>query len=218
MPSVTLECPLVRGCKRYLLFVFGSDHRSVIENIKAVFFDASQDSHSSKPNDSQLEPQPPAHRGAQRLAAHEHLTGALDFKPHQTFEVLAYPAARQIFNGQLEPGKVLYGDVDAVLVEVYRHVLPVIRQLKRRTDIVGPSMALIISIAEEQKYQSTDRIGRPPTIVEQLIETLVSAHRHVLRESRDQVFKKRGRQIEFLDRASKSHKDRMSGTACKRLD
>src|ERR1041384_2798560 len=71
-------------------------------------------------------------------------------------------------------------------------------------------MQLFLLKAEQQQYQSANRVRGPATVVEQLIEARVPANGHVLLECRQQVFKQRKREVKFCPRFSKRDKDRMS--------
>src|SRR5688572_13044178 len=78
-------------------------------------------------------------------------------------------------------------DVDPVLPQVYRHVLPEIRELQSRAGRIGKALPLRIGVAAEVEQQSSDGISRMLAIEENIIPGRVSCHRLIVYEGGYQV-------------------------------
>jgi len=85
---------------------------------------------------------------------------------HKTFEFVVNACVLQVPFDNVKSYKVVFGQIDPILFEINRYVLPMIRKLKRSANLIRPEMALLVSISEQQQNQPADWIRGPPAIID----------------------------------------------------
>src|SRR6185503_10246502 len=106
--------------------------------VVSVLFHTIKNSHSAKPDSAQLESESPAYGKAQWFPPNKHCSGAFDLKPQQVFEPVARGPTYQIFSCYSELREVILGKINTILVEIDRHILPVVCQLEGSADLIRP--------------------------------------------------------------------------------
>ncbi len=102
-------------------------------------------------------------------------------------------------------------DVNAVLLQIDRHILPEIGQLKRGAGGVGEPDALGIGVSAQAQHQPADRVGRIAAVGEQVLVGRIARHGLVLHEGADQIGERLLRNLMPVDRAAQSDEHRMAG-------
>jgi hypothetical protein len=89
--------------------------------------------------------------------------------------------------------------IDPVLLPVDGDVLPEVDQLQGRTDAVRAAQVLFAGSPGKMEQQAPDRVGRPPTVVEQLRVVGVALLDDILRKGVEQVAEQRYGQLPLGD-------------------
>ena len=74
----------------------------------------------------------------------------------------------------------LFRDVEAITPPVALKVLQKVRDLQSRTDVVSSSFALRVAVPSDSQHKPADRIGRTPTVVQELRPRVIAVDRDVL--------------------------------------
>src|SRR5207244_11853507 len=117
--------------------------------------------------------------------------------------------AREIVGAVAEASHVIARQVDAALVEVDRQILPEVRQLQRRADVVGTRLPLGIAIAEQRQHQVPDRIGGMYAIVEEVVERREAGKPYVHAKRGEEAAKRLDRYGELTHGLGERNEDRM---------
>src|SRR5262249_33438238 len=110
-----------------------------------------------------------------------------------------------------EAGEVLLGNVDPTAPGVLRHVLPEVRQLERRADVVGALLTLGVPVAEEGGADPPQGVRGVPTVAEHVGEGGEGPRlpRRVTAERFEEVGKRPDRQGMPGDRVPEGEEDRI---------
>ena len=118
---------------------------------------------------------------------------ARDLEADEVVQALGRAQRLDLRLGDAEEVQVLGGDVDVVAGGVDGHVLPEVRELQRRRDLVGEAYQLGLAIAEQGQQQAAHRVGRARRVAAQRLEGGVAAHVQVHAERRQHVLERRYR-------------------------
>ena len=90
-------------------------------------------------------------------------------------------------------------EIDAVLCEIDRHVLPEIGKLQRGTGGIGKLLPLGIAIAAQIQHQVPHRIRRIAAVAEHIVPILIAGDALILLEGLNQAIERLDGNLKFLD-------------------
>src|SRR5215813_12261399 len=100
-------------------------------------------------------------------------------------------------------------DIDSIFIEIARNVLPEVRQLKRRACEIGKRLTLRIAVPVQVKNKAADGIGGVTTVIHNGLPIRMPVHRLIAPESREEVRKGLGRNIEAAHGFKECDENRM---------
>src|SRR5581483_1425064 len=106
----------------------------------------------------------------ERSTAREERARPLDLEREQPLERGTDAARRERLAAPGKAIEVLVRNVRAAAGMVAGDVLPEVRQLERRADVVAPRLALRVPVAEEREDEAPDRVRRAPAVAEDVVE------------------------------------------------
>src|SRR5947199_4469006 len=150
--------------------VAAPERRPAREDVVPGGLDAGENGEAAAGEDADLVPQPPPDHVGERQAALEQRARAGDLEREQVPEARVHAARGERLAAPGETREVLLRQVNAPTVEVARHVLPEVRQLERRADVVRAALARGVAMAEEREHEPADGVGRAAAVAEQVGE------------------------------------------------
>ena len=111
-----------------------------MEDVGPHRLDAVEDARPAEPGEADLEAQVAAQAVAEGPALLEQPSRARDQLAHQAAEAVRHPPRVQVPLPHRVALQQVARDVDAVLAQVDRHVLPVVRELEAGADRVGEGL------------------------------------------------------------------------------
>ncbi len=101
--------------------------------------------------------------------------------------------------------------IDSSLCVIHRDVLPEVRQLQRGAGVVGKLLPLGIAIAAQVQHQMSHGIRGVLAVAQHVLECGIARDGLVLAKCREQLGKRRARNIELADRLAQRDEYRMRG-------
>src|SRR3989304_3650062 len=153
------------------------EHWPPCQHIVTRIFDFPKDFHSASPGQSQFQLQIPSYTFKKGFSFFKMLpcAGNLEFEkiPKRRRE----GSRQKLLLGNAKPPQVFQWKIHTILVKVNGHVLPEIRQLERRTDVIGICKEFLVPIPAEQQHKPSNRIRRVRTIPQNVMKSCVPAGR-----------------------------------------
>ena len=136
---------------------------------------------------AKLQREPPREGTGEWGAGCEQPAGAVGFEREQCPPAVVAARFRDVRFGHSEAGEILLRQVNPVLAPIHRDVLPEVDKLQRGADCVRMGEIGGRCRAIEVQEQPADRVGRAPTVVEQIGMSGVARRRDVLPECRKEI-------------------------------
>lgn len=115
----------------------------------------------------------------------------------QIAKSLRYISAREIGLRNFESIAVGLGQVDPVLFQIDRNILPKVGQLQRGADFVGKDVEILAPIAVNQKDKAPNGISAATAVIEDFGEISIPPFNDVLFEGRKKIVEERGGKVEL---------------------
>ena len=133
---------------------------------------------------------------------------------HQRKELRRRDALLEVLGRDAEFAQVLAREVDAILFQIDRNILPEIRELKSAAHEIGKMLTLRIAIAEQIQHQAADRIRRIARVGrEDLVERIEAAEIHVGAKRHQEIGERLARDVVAADRVGQRDEHRMARRA-----
>jgi hypothetical protein len=162
----------------------------VSKSVVVLGFDFLENFGAPKPSEPDLPRERAFQVGRQRLTLAEKVPRALDLIAETVAEVGGGFAGKKIRLRDVKTAEIDLGDVDPVLAEVDRDVLPKVGELEGGADMVGKFGELLFPVAVEEEDEAADRVGAAPAVIEHGGEVLVASLDDVLLEGAEEIKKK----------------------------
>src|SRR5262245_31740881 len=91
----------------------------------------------------------------------------------------------------------IFRQINPILHDIDCDVLPEIGELESGCNLIRKPVITLVTIIEKQEHQSSDRVGRPRTIIEQFVEICITTLHDILPECREQVPEKPSLQLQL---------------------
>src|SRR5688572_8272274 len=160
---------------------------------------------------AELETDAPGKRPAEWRTRLQHAARALNLEVDKSApRVIAAPLHDMELGDAVAPHLVLR-QVDTVLGEIDRHVLPEVDELQRRANIVRPADVLVARLLEQFQEQASNGVRGAAAVVEDLRGVGVAHLGDVLGEGGQQVRERTDRKVMPADRGRKLEEPRDVG-------
>src|SRR5438128_607685 len=129
----------------------------------------------------------------------EQISGSLQQDTHQFDIAMVKHPVKQIPLAEIVGGKQVERNIDAILLEIARNILPEVGQLESGASEIGERLPLVVVVAAEIKHKAPHRIRRVTAIRYDGIPRGIAMHRLVLAKRGQQIRKRRDGNVESVD-------------------
>src|SRR5436190_23590496 len=97
------------------------------------------------------------------------------------------------------PPLLFLGKIDSAPLEVALQILPEVRELQCRADVVRPFVKPPGIMTRNPQHKPADRVCRPPAIVKEITPARVARHSHVLTKRAQEILEESYREPALTD-------------------